>query len=213
MSRRLFSILTLLLACSANYMFAQGTEKKLVQFSGIVVTADSLRPVPYTSIMIKDARRGTISDYYGFFSFVAQEKDIIEFSAMGYKKITFRIPDSLANSRYSLIQVMTSDTVTLPTAVIYPWPTGEQFKQAFIKLDVPEDDYDRAKRNMALAEAKEKIQNFEMDADMNYNNYIQQQTSKLYYAGQLPPNNLLNPIAWAQFIKAWRDGKFKKKKD
>jgi hypothetical protein len=213
MSRRLFSILALWLACSANYMFAQGTEKKLVQFSGIVVTADSLRPVPYTSIMIKDARRGTISDYYGFFSFVAQEKDIIEFSAMGYKKITFRIPDSLPNSRYSLIQVMTSDTVTLPTAVIYPWPTGEQFKQAFLKLDVPEDDLDRAKRNMALAEAKEKIQNFEMDADMNYNNYIQQQTSKLYYAGQLPPNNLLNPIAWAQFIKAWREGKFKRKKD
>jgi hypothetical protein len=213
MRRRLFSILTLLLISGVNIAFAQGTEKKLVQFSGIVVTADSLRPVPYTSIMIKDARRGTISDYYGFFSFVAQEKDIIEFTAMGFKKTTFRIPDSLANSRYSLIQVMTSDTVTLPTAVIYPWPTGEQFKQAFLKLNVPEDDIDRAKKNMALAEAKDKIQGLEMDAGMNYNNYIQQQTSKLYYAGQLPPNNLLNPIAWAQFIKAWREGKFKQNKD
>jgi len=25
------------------------------------------------------------------------------------------------------------------------------------------------------------------------------------------PNNLLNPIAWAKFIKAWKRGDFKKK--
>ena len=34
---------------------------------------------------------------------------------------------------------------------------------------------------------------------------------KVYTAGQYPVNNLLNPIAWAQFIDAWRQGKFKKK--
>lgn len=190
-------------------LWAQSIEKKLIQFSGVVVNIDSIKPIPFTSIMIKNARRGTISDFYGFFSFVAQENDVIEFTALGYKKSVFKIPDNLTNNRYSLIQVMTVDTVTLPTAMIYPWPTNEQFKQAFIKLNIPDDDMERAKKNLAMAEMKEKIQNFEMDADMNFNNYIQQQTSKLYYAGQLPPNNLLNPIAWAQFIKTWSEGKFK----
>jgi len=47
---------------------------------------------------------------------------------------------------------------------------------------------------------------------MNYRNYIDKQTSKLYYAGQLPPNNLLNPFAWAKFVEAWRAGKLKLEK-
>ena len=44
---------------------------ELVQFSGVVVTNDSLQPIPYTSVIIKHAYRGTLTDYYGFFSFVA----------------------------------------------------------------------------------------------------------------------------------------------
>ncbi|MCK6650110.1 MAG: carboxypeptidase-like regulatory domain-containing protein, partial [Bacteroidia bacterium] len=41
--------------------------RKLVQFTGIVVEGDSLKPVPYTSIIIKNTNRGTISDYFGYF--------------------------------------------------------------------------------------------------------------------------------------------------
>ena len=43
-----------------------------------------------------------------------------------------------------------------------------------------------------------------MDANMNYRSLMQQQTSQLYYQNQMVPNNLLNPFAWAQFIKQWR---------
>jgi hypothetical protein len=50
-----------------------------------------------------------------------------------------------------------------------------------------------------------------MDGSMNYKAHMQQQYSRLYWAGQYPPNNLLNPFAWAQFIKAWREGKLKVK--
>jgi len=100
----------------------------------------------------------------------------------------------------------------LKETVIYPWPTIEQFKQAFVNLEIPDDDLERAKKNLAQAEMKERFENYKMNASMNYRNYINNQTSKLYYAGQFPPNNLLNPIAWAKFIKAWREGKFKKKK-
>jgi len=52
-----------------------------------------------------------------------------------------------------------------------------------------------------------------MDGSMNFKNQMQQQYSKLYYAGQLPPNNLLNPIAWAKFIQAWQNGDFKRKEE
>ena len=36
----------------------------LVQFSGIIVTADSLKPVPFVNIIDKTTRRGTSSDYF-----------------------------------------------------------------------------------------------------------------------------------------------------
>jgi hypothetical protein len=33
------------------------------------------------------------------------------------------------------------------------------------------------------------------------------------YSGQYKPQNIFNPIAWAQFVKAWKRGDFKKKKN
>lgn len=187
------------------------TRRDLVQFSGVIVEGDSLRPVPYTSIIVKGSSRGTVSDYFGYFSFVAQEQDTIEFSAIGFNNAIFVIPDTLTNNKYSLIQVMRSDTIHLKETVIYAWPTKEQFKAAFLKLNLPEDDLVRANKNMARADNKERMMGMAMDASMNYKYSQQQYQSKLYYAGQLPPNNLLNPIAWAKFIKAWQDGDFKQK--
>lgn len=187
------------------------SKRDLVQFSGIVVEGDSLKSVPYTSIIIKGSSRGTVSDYFGYFSFVAQKQDTVEFSAIGFNDAVFVIPDTLTTSKYSLIQVLRSDTVYLKETVIYAWPTKEQFKASFLKLNLPEDDLVRAGKNMARSDMKEKMMGMAMDASMNYKYSQQQYQSKLYYAGQLPPNNLLNPVAWAKFIKAWQNGDFKQK--
>ena len=108
-------------------------EKKLIQFSGIVVTSDSLGHVPFASVMIKGTKKGAISDYFGFFSFVAEAGDVIEFSALGYKPASYLIPDSLKLSRYSWIQVLNTDTIYLSETVITPWPTIEQFKKTFVE--------------------------------------------------------------------------------
>lgn len=56
-----------------------------------------------------------------------------------------------------------------------------------------------------------------MDAQQNYRNYVSNQTYNYSYMGIQRPsltsamnNPLLNPFAWAEFVKAWRDGKFKR---
>ena len=49
--------------------FAKAQDNNLIQFSGVVVSGDGLKPVPYTNIIIKNTYRGTVSDFYGFFSF------------------------------------------------------------------------------------------------------------------------------------------------
>jgi hypothetical protein len=210
------SIFLVILILLTSFAHAQETDVKkdmLIQFSGVVITSDSLDPVPYANIIISGTRSGTISDINGFFSFVASEGDIIEFSALGYKTAYFNIPDSLTLKRYTCIQVMTSDTIFLSETVIFPWPTIEQFKKAFISVQVPNDDQQRAEKNLDLAEMKERMQNMPNDGSMNYRNFIDQQIYKNYYNGQYMPINLLNPFAWAQFIKAWKEGKFKKKSD
>ena len=196
-----------LLFSSSIFSFSQ--ERDLIQFSGVVVEMDSLRPVPFTTIIIKNTRRGTIGDFYGYFSFVAEEKDTVIFTGIGYKKAQFIIPDTLTSNRYSLIQVLNTDTVLLKETVIYPWPTKEQFKEAFLNTNVPDDDLARAKKNLEREELKEKFETMAMDGSMNYKAHMQQQYAHLYWAGQYPPNNLLNPFAWAQFIKMWREGKLK----
>ncbi len=194
-----------------NNLIAQVSNKELVQFSGVIVNADSLNPVPFTNIIVKGTGRGTVSDYYGFFSFIAKRNDTLIFSSIGYKDALFIIPDTITSNRYSLIQILTSDTILLAETVIYPWPTKDQFKEAFVNLHVPDDDYERAKKNLARAELKERASNYKMDGSLNYKNYIDQQTSKLYYIGQYQPISILNPFAWAKFIEAWQNGDFKNK--
>ena len=35
--------------------------------------------------------------------------------------------------------------------------------------------------------------------------------NKATYAGQVPPMNLFNPAAWAEFIESWKRGDYKRK--
>ena len=203
----LYFLIPLYLYTSSVPLSAQ--DKDLIQFSGIIVENDSLRPVPFTKVIIKSSGRGTIADYYGYFSFVAQKKDTIVFTALGYKRSQYIIPDTLSGNKYSLIHTLNMDTILLRDVVIYPWPTAEQFKEAFLNNNIPDDDLERAKKNLAWEQMKEKYETMPMDGSMNYKSTLQQYQSRLYWAGQYPPNNLLNPFAWAQFVKMWREGKLK----
>jgi hypothetical protein len=194
-----------------NYVQAQETVNDLLQFSGITISADSLNPVPFTKIFIKNSKKGTTSDVYGYFSFVARKHDTILFNALGYKPERFVIPDTITKDRYSLIQLMTGDTVTLSPVYIFPWPTLEDFKRAFVNLEIPDDDLERAKKNLAPDEMRMRVENYPMNGTMNYNYYMETQTSKLYYFGQQQPFEIFNPFAWAKFIQAWKEGKFNRK--
>ncbi len=120
-------LLLLLLVLSSLNSRAQ--EDSLVQFSGVIMTSDSLRGIPYAHIIIKNVGRGTISNYEGFFSFVAAKGDSIRFSCIGYEVQIFVIPGELETDRYSVIQLMTRDTFHLPETIIYPWPTLNNSKK------------------------------------------------------------------------------------
>ncbi len=187
------------------------SNRRMIQFSGAVVTADSLRPVPYTNILIVGQNRGAAANYSGFFSFVAFTGDVLEFSAQGYRTSRYKIPDTLTDDHYSMFQIMQTDTILLQETVIYPWPNIEALEHAIVYADIPQTDYDRAMINLEREALKERGIYMGMDGSMNYRNQIQGIVDKSYYAGQYTPMTFLNPFAWAEFFKAWKEGKFKKK--
>lgn len=186
------------------------TPRRVIQFSGLVVTGDSLMPIPFTNIWVRNTRRGTTTDFQGFFSIAVRERDTLRFTAVGFKDIDYVVSDTLSSNRYSAIQLMTRDTINLPETVIYPWPTREQFRYAFLNTEIPDDDNDRALRNLARAEMRERLESMPLDGYSNFRYMNEQHAQRLYYAGQRPPMRIFDPIAWGKFFKAWREGKFRR---
>ncbi|MGB3870364.1 MAG: hypothetical protein WBG34_05455 [Flavobacteriales bacterium] len=204
-------LIPLLLVISIASYGQSDPDRRLVQFSGVVVTGDSLEPVPFTSILTKESYRGTISDVYGYFSFVAQAGDTVEFAAVGFKRGNYIIPDSLQESKYSMIHVLMPDTVLLRPLDVYPWPSKEQFREAFLALNVSDDEYQRVLKHLNSAEAIQRMENLPPDAGLAAHYQASLDNTRIYNQGMAPSINLFNPIAWAQFVQAWRAGSFSKK--
>ena len=188
-------------------------DSNLVQFTGMVLdgTTADLIPVPFTNIIVKDKGRGTYTDFSGFFSIVVEKGDVVEFSAVGYKTVEYLIPRDLKDNRYSLVQLMTQDTVNLPETVVFPWPSKEHLKLEFLAMDVTSEMEQRALRNVAN-ETLEKMRSSVPSVGAEHANYyLRQQARNYYYIGQQPPMNIFNPVAWKQFFDAWKRGDYKKK--
>jgi len=204
-----------------NSALAQQTDEgeensNLIQFSGLVITNmdGNMVPVPYASIFLPIKKRGTYADYRGFFTIVVEKGDVIRFNCIGFEPVTKTVPDTLTQSRYSIVQIMAQDTLTLPEVIIFPWPSRDHFKIEFLKMDVTPELQRIAAKNLAneyLAEARKNPDIVPYGGRESANFYLRQQSREYVYIGQTPPMNIFSPLAWAQFFKAWKDGDFKKK--
>lgn len=176
------------------------------------MSSDSLRAIPFATVVNLSSGRGAITNYQGFFSMVAGAGDQIQFSCVGFKTKTYTLPENLEDRKYSIIQLLTADTVHLAATVIYPWPSREEFREAFLALEVPDDYLDRAKANLDRQRLREMGRNMPMDGNEATDFFFRQEARKYYYAGQPPPIQLFNVFAWEEFIQAWKRGDFKNKK-
>ncbi len=215
--KKLHSLLVLLTAFLSQ-INAQEASPQLIQFSGMVITESDGRmvPVPYATISLPQKHRGTYSDYRGFFSIVVEKGDKVQFRCIGLETVTITVPDTLSQDRYAVIQPMSQDTLNLPELVIFPWPSKEHFKIEFLKMDVTPELQRRATENIAneyLAEARKNPDIVPYGGRESANFYLRQQSREYVYLGQTPPMNIFSPLAWGQFFKAWKDGKFKKQKE
>ena len=173
------------------------------------MTSDSLKGIPAVSVVVKGQNRGTITNDQGVFSIVVLKGDKVEFTSIGYKPKLIEIPKNLEGNQFSVLQLMTNDTVFLPMTIIKPRPSREQFERDFVNTKIPDDNLEIARKNNNEATRRILARTLPRDGGEATNYALKQNAQKYYSAGQTPPIGLLNPMAWAQFIQAWKRGDFK----
>lgn len=198
----------LIFGTSLSVLGQQGTEKKLVQFSGVIHNADSNIAVPYVTLTnLSYQKQFFNANHQGFFSFVAHEGDTIKLSAVGYRSEQLIVPKS-GDNKVTVNLTMKAQIIDLPVVTVYPWASIDEFNYAFMNLKIADDDYLIAQRNLSyeslVAMSKvvprnaAEIQN--LDATSRHigltNKTVNQRNS----------NALFSPLAWANFINQITQG-------
>lgn len=184
----------------------------VVQLFGVVMTADSLKAIPFASVVVNNKGRGTVTNYDGVFSIAVNKGERITFTCVGFKDRIILIPHNLEGNQYSVVQLMVNDTNYLPVTILKPRPTRAQFDRDFVNTRVADDLYETARKNTSESQKKIILASLPRDGKEAVGASISNQASKYYYSGQLPPMNILNPVAWKSFINAWKRGDYKSKK-
>ncbi len=201
---------TLFLIFFLSSFFSKAQERKVIQFSGVLYSADTAHlAIPFATVYDYSTGYIAISNFTGFFSLVGYEGDTIFFSTLGFKTKQFIIPKENETEKFVSNFFLEPTFYMLPEAMVYPWGSLDQFPYAFIHTPIPDDDLERARKNLnpdylrSLASAQGADPN--INARMVMNNYSQ----TLYYYGQAHPISLLNAFAWSQFISDLKRGKYK----
>lgn len=214
MSSILRTIFLLAICCLVSTLrtYSQDNKKSdIVHLTGRTLT-DSVQPVPYVHIILVNKNLASASDLQGNFNFPAEINDTILFRAVGFKYYTLIVKDTFT-VKYPYIPIqLEQDTIQIRELVIKPWQGSyTRFKRAVLAYELPTTDMDRAVKNLNMQDLKAMLINAPPTPSMTFRNTMKTYNDRLYWAGQLPPINITNPLAWAQFFKALKNGDFKKK--
>jgi hypothetical protein len=191
------------------------SQRRPVQFSGVVISSDSLTELPFVTVYVKNRRSGTFADQRGFFSMAVMTGDTVVFSALGFKDALFVIPLNSSEEAISVIQRLEIDPVTMKGVQIYPF-TKEEFKDLFVRTKIPDDMLARAQKNLSFNPYIPTYADPQMVAITNAAAFKDYQWRQGFYAGTqngmipmpngLPiPTTLLSPAAWYNLIKSLKN--------
>lgn len=208
------NILILIFSLVSVYSFSQ-SNNDLIQFSGYTLMGvnDSIQPAPFILIKNKSRNSGSYSNPDGFFSLVVMTGDTIEFTSVGFKKSTLIVPTSISSKKFTANQIMIREIQRLPETVIVPWKTLNELKRALLDLKITDDDLIIAYQNMQYQKWATLRESMPLSGteSQRYAQSNQNMNNLLYQSGITPANNILNPIAWYQFINTLTNNKKKKK--
>jgi hypothetical protein len=202
----------LLLCCLLTVLGAnaQVAYENVIEIDGVTMTADSLRAVPAATVLVKGRNRGVESGYNGVFSIVCFKGDTLEFSCLGFRPKQYIVPRDITGQYFSMIQLMVQDTFYLPETIIRPLPSKEKFDYAFLHWPIPDDKYEIARRNTDAFTMRALIYTLPKDGKESQQMQQVQQAHDAMYYGQQKPMSIFSPLAWGEFIEAWKRGDFRR---
>ncbi len=206
------SICFILLLASSTLQAQSQSKPPVVQFSGIVLSADdSSAVIPGVHLYVPKAGRGTSTNALGYFSMPVLVGDSVVVSSVGFQKQHFVIPNDQGD-QITIIIELSQDTTFLPEIAVFPYPTEELFKEAILAMELPDQEgRDFMEKNLEQNLLAEMMKNTPMDGSENYKMYQQQQFNQLHNRYTVPANPFFNPLNWARFIQSIRRGDFKNK--
>jgi len=212
--RKIFILILFLIvafATSSRTAWSQGA-RKVITLSGIIVQGDSAYGVPGVNIYVPKAGRGIATDYRGFFSMPTLEGDTIVISAIGYQKQRLVVP-RVTDLSYHVVINLKESTIMLAGVEVLPYSDEEQFKEAFVALNLPSRELENMEKNLSPTAIRNMAFAMPMDGSLNYKFYLNQQSMQMgnrNFATTIP---FLNPFAWIELIKSIKRGDFKRRDD
>lgn len=204
-------ILVLFIGLATTVSTTAQELSRVVQVSGLVVSGDSLYGVPGVAVYVPKSGRGTNTNYVGFFSLPTLKGDSIVINALGFKVRKYIIPDTLKADKLSLIIELMEDTVMLPDVEIFPWPTEQLFKEAFLSLKLPTQDINNLNENLNEQVLKRMLYATSASGGENHRYYMQKQLQSTENRNRLitPALVFTDPFAWSRIISDIKNKKFK----
>jgi hypothetical protein len=195
-------LLFILLLTASVSVFAQNkTERPLVQFSGVVINADSSGVVPYVTITnLSYGKQINLANYKGYFSFVAHEQDTIRFTSIGYASATLVIPRNVADKSYTVQLKLSASITHLPQVRVFPWATTDEFHKEFLSMKVADDDLAIARKNLSGESITALGRTLPLDAQDKQGLNFQDMHNSILNSHSIT-NPLLNPFAWGALIR------------
>ena len=130
---------------SNNELQAQTKNSPVVGISGILMSSDTLEPVPDAQILSHDNYLGSFSDTSGRFYITVSRDDSLMFSSLGYITKIVPVTDSLLQLKQPITFYMTLDTVLIHEIVIHAFWDYQTFKQMIIHMKPAQSSYDISK--------------------------------------------------------------------
>ena len=209
-----FTILILLLiaaVCLPDQVSAQtDPERKIVQLSGVILNNDSTIAIPGVNIYVPKKGRGTSSNRFGYFSMPVVAGDSVVFSFIGLKRQSITIPIDIKEDKVSYILTMVQDEIALAEVEVMPYPTEEEFKNAILAMNV-DAEMPLNRGNLSPQLLLKWAEEMPASGNENFRQFTNQQMMQNMDRYGPRPLPLLNPFAWAQFIKSIKDGDLKRR--
>ncbi len=214
MMKRLTVLVFLVLAfCLLTLSAYSQGQDKTVLFQGRVIASSNAEFLPLAYIFNPQAGRGALTDNFGQVDMYVFPGDSLVISYIGYNKKYYIVPRD-TELVHQVIIPMDEMTTMLREVKVFPHSSEEEFKQAFLAMELRDArQRDNARNNLEQSKLNIFALQAGMGASSNFRNFsdmmISSQVNKNFFSD--PTLALTNPFAWISFIKSIKNGDLKRK--